>query len=137
MRLLRLLMWGTAAACTAVGCTQSQPIVVPTIAAGPEVPGPEWFKQTGCTACHSISAYNVLNLTAVGPDLSIAVEDVPRRFGMPLEQFLHAPQGTMAMVLSSRIPLTPEQRDTAIAKLKVAYCLHQEQTSVTRPVASH
>lgn len=105
--------------------------------AGPEVHGGEWFKQTGCTACHSMSVYRIWNLTAVGPDLSIAVEDVPRRFGMSLDEFLQAPTGTMAMVLSSRIPLTPDQRVMAIGKLKEAYREHQEASGVVRPMASH
>jgi hypothetical protein len=84
-----------------------------------------------------MSVYRILNLTAVAPDLSIAVEDVPRRFGVSLDEFLQAPTGTMAMVLSSRIPLTPEQRVIAINKLKEAYREHQEAAGVVRPIASH
>lgn len=105
--------------------------------AGPDVHGGEWFKQTGCTACHSISAYNVLNLTAIAPDLSLAVEDVPKRFGVSLDEFLQAPTGTMSMVLSSRLPLTPEQRALAAKRLKEAYRRHQENSGVLQPFASH
>jgi hypothetical protein len=105
--------------------------------AGPEVTGGAWFTQTGCTACHSVSAYRIWNVSAVGPDLSLAVEDVPRRFGVSLDEFLRAPTGTMAMVLSTRIPLTPEQRVMAIDKLKEAYREHQEASGVVRPIASH
>ena len=105
--------------------------------AGPDVQGGEWFKQTGCTACHSISAYNVLNIAAVAPDLSSAVEDVPRRFGVSLDEFLQSPTGTMAMVLSTRIPLTPEQRALAATRLKEVYRSHQEMTGAVRPIASH
>ena len=94
-------------------------------------------KQTGCIDCHSMSVYRIHNLTAVAPDLSIAVEDVPRRFGVPLEEFLHAPTGTMSMVLSSRIPMTREQRQLAIDRLKEAYREHQEARGVVLPVASH
>lgn len=102
-----------------------------------QLPGGEWFKQTGCTDCHSISAYRMWNLAAQGPDLSVAVEDVPKRFGRSLEDFLHAPTGTMAMVLSSRIPLTAAERDVAIAKLHQAYRLHQGLSEPVRPLASH
>jgi hypothetical protein len=122
----------TSAACANITEAQAQPVIV----AGPHVQGGEWFKQSGCTACHSMSVYNIWNLTAVGPDLSVAVEDVPRRFGVSLDEFLQAPTGTMAMVLSTRIPLTPEQRVMAIGKLKEAYREHQEATGV-RPIASH
>jgi hypothetical protein len=121
------------AACSGVSEAR---VAVQTIA-GPDVQGVEWFRQTGCTACHSVSAYNEWNIAASAPDLSIAVEDVPKRFGVTLDQFLHAPTGTMAMVLSTRIPLTPAQRDLAIAKLKEAYRQHQENTGMVRPVASH
>lgn len=120
----------TAAACAPV------PLPVQTVA-DPSVQGGEWFTQTGCTACHSISVYRILNIAAVGPDLSEAVEDVPKRFGRSLEDFLHAPTGTMAMVLSSRIPLTAAQRDVAIAKLHEAYRRHQGLPEPIRPLSSH
>lgn len=101
------------------------------------LPAGEWFKQKGCTDCHSIAAYRMWNLTAQGPDLSEAVEDVPRRFGVTLENFLHAPTGTMAMVLSSRIPLTPDERDEAIARLHDAYRRHQGLPDGMKPLPSH
>lgn len=118
-------------ACAAVRTAEAQPIP------GEHVPGGEWFKQTGCTACHSISAYGIWNLAAIGPDLSVAVEDVPKRFGRSLEDFLHAPSGTMAMVLSSRIPLSGAERDIAIAKLHEAYRRHQGLPEPIRPLSSH
>ena len=118
------------------GCAGDAPAQAQTVA-GPEVRGGEWFAQTGCTACHSISVYRVWNLAATAPDLSEAVEDVPRRFGVSLESFLHAPTGTMAMVLSTRIPLTPEQRDLAIEKLREAYRLHRGLPDPIAPLASH
>ena len=65
--------------------------------------------NTGCTACHSVSVYDIRSVPATGPDLSVAVEDVPKRFGRSLEDFLRAPTGTMAMVLSGRIPLTDQK----------------------------
>ena len=102
-----------------------------------QLPGGQWFRQTGCTDCHSISAYRMWNLAAQGPDLSLAVEDVPKRFGRSLEDFLHAPTGTMAMVLSSRIPLTAAERDIAITKLHEAYRRHQGLAEPIRPLSSH
>lgn len=123
----------TAAACAGVSEAHTPVVTVP----GPEVGGGDWFRKAGCIDCHSMSVYRILNLTAVAPDLSIAVEDVPRRFGMTLDQFLQAPTGTMAMVLSSRIPLTPDQRLMAIDKLKEAYRAHQADHGVVRPAVSH
>lgn len=130
-----ILLTVIVAAAFAAGCTEDRPVRVQAVA-GPEVQGVEWFRQTGCTACHSLSVYNEWNLAAAGPDLSLAVEDVPHRFGMPLDDFFRAPSGTMAMVLSTRIPLTPDQRESAINKLKAAYRKHQDSIGA-RPVASH
>lgn len=122
----------TAGACASVA--QSEP----SHAAAPaHVQGGDWFVQSGCTSCHSMSVYGIRNLAATGPDLSIAVEDVPRRFGRTLDNFLQAPTGTMAMVLAGRISLTPGERALAIEKLKEAYRKHQESAASDRPVASH
>lgn len=77
---LALLVAG-AAACAPVRTSEAQ------AATTEAVPGGEWFKQTGCTDCHSVSAYKMWNVAAVGPDLSLAVEDVPKRFGRTLEDF--------------------------------------------------
>ena len=49
------------------------------------------------------------------------------RFGRTLEDFLKAPTGTMAVVLSTQIHLTEAERAEAIAKLKVAYQKKTEQ----------
>jgi len=122
---------------TGVGCTSESQAYTAQTVAGTAVQGGAWFEQSGCTACHSVSAHNILNMAALGPDLSTAVEDVPRRFGVTLDEFLRTPTGTMAMVLSSRIPMTDEQRTLAIERLKEAYRKHQESTVVMRPTASH
>lgn len=84
-----------------------------------------------------MSVYGIRNFAATAPDLSVAVEDVPRRFGRTLDDFLQAPTGTMAMVLAGRITLTPEDRALAIERLKEAYRKHQESAGSDRPVASH
>ena len=129
---LLLAVTAAVSACGPVRMADAQPLP-----ASPALPGGEWFKQTGCTDCHSISVYKMWNIAAQGPDLSLAVEDVPKRFGRSLEDFLHAPTGTMSMVLSSRIPLTPADRDVAIAKLHEAYRRHQGLADPIRPAASH
>lgn len=118
-------------------CAPVRPSEAMLVAAPAHIEKGEWFKQSGCTACHSIAAYRIFNLAATGPDLSVAVEDVPRRFGRSLDEFLQAPTGTMAMVMSSRIVLTPEQRVLAGEKLKEAYRIHQESKGVSRPLAIH
>ena len=86
-----------------------------------------WFVKTGCFVCHSISALGVKSPAQIGPDLSIAVEDVQARFGRTVDDFLRAPTGTMAVVLSRQIILTPEEREVAIAKVREAYAEHQKQ----------
>lgn len=122
----------------ATGCTPAAaPPTVQTVA-GPEVQGGAWFTQSGCTTCHSVSAYNLSNVTAQAPDLSLAVEDVPRRFGMTLDQFFRAPVGTMAMVLSTRIRMTDADRALAIARLEEADRAHRTPAiALTAAGSSH
>ncbi len=86
-----------------------------------------WFVQTGCFVCHSIAALGVKSPAQIGPDLSTAVEDVQARFGRTIDDFLRAPTGTMSVVLSRQIILTPEQKATAIQKLREAFAEHQRQ----------
>jgi hypothetical protein len=84
----------------------------------------EIFVRKGCPQCHSISAFGVKSQTEVGPDLTTAYDDVKTRFGLELGQFLATPTGTMQMVLSSMIKLTPAERDSIIHILKE---LHEER----------
>jgi cytochrome c2 len=86
-----------------------------------------WFVKTGCFVCHSISVYGVVSPAQIGPDLSIAVEDVQSRFGRTLEDFLREPTGTMSVVLSRQIVLTPEQKAVAVEKLHEAFAEHQKE----------
>ena len=116
-----LLLLGLAIVFMAVMMVRSFGASGATAVASAEVQGDEWFRQSGCTACHSVGVYGIRNLAATGPDLSLAVEDVPRRFGRSLDDFLQAPSGTMAMVLSHRIRMTPEERLVAIDKLQEAH----------------
>ena len=96
--------------------------------AADEGPGPgAWFVKTGCFVCHSISALGVKSPAQIGPDLSTAVEDVQTRFGRTVDDFLREPTGTMSVVLSRQIILTPEQKQTAVEKLREAFAEHERQ----------
>ena len=119
-------------ACGPVSTTEARPVVAPA-----HVAGGDWFAQTGCTKCHSVAVYGIHTLASTAPDLSIAVEDVPRRFGRSLDDFFASPTGTMAIVLGTVIPMTKDQRLVAIAKLKEAYRRRQEAAAAGHPVASH
>jgi len=91
-----------------------------------EGPG-AWFVKTGCFVCHSISALGVKSPAQIGPDLSTAVEDTQTRFGRTVDDFLREPTGTMSVVLSRQIVLSPEQKATAVEKLREAYAEHERQ----------
>jgi len=96
-----------------------------------------WFVQTGCFVCHSISALGVKSPAQIGPDLSTAVEDTQSRFGMTVDAFLANPTGTMSVVLTRQIILTPEQKQTAVQKLREAFAEYQRQrASAPTPVRS-
>ena len=86
-----------------------------------------WFVKTGCFVCHSISAYGVKSPAQIGPDLSVAVEDVQARFGRTIDDFIAAPTGTMSVVLSRQIILSPEEKKVAVQKLREAFAEHQRQ----------
>lgn len=121
-----------ASACGSVPVSEARPVV-----AAQHAEGADWFVQTGCSRCHSVSVYGIQNPGATAPDLSVAVEDVPRRFGRSLDDFFVSPTGTMAMVLATAIPMTEGERRVAIEKLKDAYRHHQEAAGSGQPMASH
>ena len=81
------------------------------------------FLEKGCPQCHSISALGVKSPAEIGPDLTIAYTDVKSRFNMELEEFLKNPTGTMQIVLSSQIKLSPAERDSIVEILED---LHEE-----------
>ena len=95
-----------------------------------------WFVQTGCFVCHSVSVFGVKSPAQIGPDLSMAVEDVQSRFGVTIDQFLANPTGTMSVVLSRQIILTPEQKQIAIQKLREAFAEYQRQRGDATKVAA-
>ena len=80
-----------------------------------------FFVKKGCFACHSITAFDIKSASDIGPDLSFAASDVQSRFGKTLEDFLAKPTGTMAVVLSTQIQLTDDEKKEAVEKLKSAY----------------
>ena len=86
-----------------------------------------FFVKKGCFVCHSVSTLGVESASKIGPDLSEAVTDVPSRFGKQLEDFLNNPTGTMAVVLSTQIILSPEEKREAVEKLKIAHQKKLEQ----------
>ena len=94
-----------------------------------------WFVQTGCFVCHSIAALGVKSPAQIGPDLSNAVEDVQSRFGLTIDAFLANPTGTMSVVLTRQIILTPEQKQVAIGKLREAFAEYQRQKGAPKQEA--
>ena len=87
-------------------------------ASAPTDPRAAIFVTKGCPQCHSVSALGIKSPAEVGPDLTLAYEDVQNRFGMKLEEFLNNPTGTMQVVLSSAIQLSPAERDSIIHILR-------------------
>jgi hypothetical protein len=97
-----------------------------------------WFVQTGCFVCHSISSLGVKSPAQIGPDLSIAVQDTQSRFGRTVDDFFMNPTGTMSVVLSRQIILTPEQKQVAIQKLREAFAEYERLKAAGQdPLAAH
>ena len=80
-----------------------------------------------------VAALGVKSPAQIGPDLSTAVEDTQTRFGRTVDDFLREPTGTMSVVLSRQIVLTPEQKATAVEKLREAFAEHQRQSQKAGP----
>jgi hypothetical protein len=80
-----------------------------------------FFVRKGCFICHDVSSLGIESAAKIGPDLSIAVSDVQARFGRTLEDFLKNPTGTMAVVLSTQIHLSEDERKEAVEKLHLAF----------------
>ena len=101
--------------------TQAQADQIEQARAGPG----GWFVEKGCFGCHHVSVYGVKSFAAIGPDLSTAEEDVEKRFGKKLEDFWKAPVGTMMIVRSQLIKMTPEEEAEALTRLRKAYADHK------------
>ena len=93
-----------------------------------------FFVKHNCFVCHTVSTLGIDAAAQIGPDLSNAVEDVQARFGRTLDDFLTRPTGTMEVVLSTMITLTPEERQEAIAKIRLAYELKQQAAKAKQVV---
>ncbi len=89
----------------------------------------KFFVEKTCFICHDVSSLGIVSATKIGPNLALAVEDAPRRFGRTLDSFLMNPTGTMQVVLSKQIQLTDEEKREAIRLLKLAYRKYKEQQS--------
>jgi cytochrome c2 len=87
----------------------------------------KFFVEKTCFICHDVSSLGIISATKIGPDLALAVEDCPRRFGRTLDSFLMEPSGTMQVVLSTQIQLTDDEKREAIRLLKIAYEKYKEQ----------
>lgn len=97
-----------------------------------------FFVKKGCFVCHSVSTLGIEAAAEIGPDLALAVTDVQARFGRTLDDFLSKPTGTMEVVLSTMITLTPEERAEAIGKLHTAYDLKRnEQAGAHAPATGN
>ncbi|MBM2841915.1 MAG: hypothetical protein HW412_2443 [Bacteroidetes bacterium] len=86
-----------------------------------------FFVKKNCFVCHSVSTLGIDAAAQIGPDLALAVEDVQSRFGRTLDDFLARPTGTMEVVLSTMIILSPEERKEAVEKLRMAYEIKLQQ----------
>ncbi len=87
-----------------------------------------FFVKKNCFVCHSVSTLGIEAAAQIGPDLALAVQDVQSRFGRTLDDFLMRPTGTMDVVLSTMITLSPEERQQAVEILRHAYELKQKET---------
>ena len=95
-----------------------------------------WFVKTGCFVCHSVSSLGVKSAAQIGPDLALAVEDTQSRFGRTVDDFFMNPTGTMAVVLSRQIILSPDEKKVAIEKLREAFREHQKQKAAPASATS-
>jgi hypothetical protein len=97
---------------------QLNPAVGPQSEAALRDPRARIFLTKGCPQCHAISALQVVSPTSAGPDLTVAATDVRSRFNTSLDSFMQQPTGTMQIVLSSMIQLTPAERDSIVKLLR-------------------
>jgi hypothetical protein len=80
-----------------------------------------------------VSVFGVKSPTPIGPDLSTAVDDVERRFSVPVDVFVKNPSGTMKAVFARQFMLSPAQKDEAIRQLRAAYAEYQRQQAAPTP----
>ncbi len=129
----RFAFGASAVVLTACGGTKESESAPSSTAAAPSAtaasadPRADLFVQKGCPQCHSISALGVKSAQEVGPDLTLAYEEVQARFGVKLDEFLQSPTGTMQVVLGSMIQLSPAERDSIVHILKRLHEAREER----------
>jgi cytochrome c2 len=77
-----------------------------------------FFVDHGCFVCHSVSSFGVEAAAEIGPDLARARDNIRRRLGVTIDQFIQEPVGTMALVFGSQAILTEDE------KIQVTQLLH-------------
>lgn len=100
---------------------QENPLVAMQSEAARHDPRAQIFLTKGCPQCHPITKLQIVSPTSVGPDLSIAFNDVRQRFSTSLDSFLASPTGTMQIVFSAQIKLSPAERDSIFRLLRDLY----------------
>ena len=103
------------------GQAQPNPLITMQSEAARADPRAQIFLTKGCPQCHAMTKLQVVSPTSVGPDLSLAFHDVRQRFNTSLDSFLASPTGTMQIVLSAQIRLSPAERDSIFRLLRDLY----------------
>lgn len=81
-----------------------------------------FFVKKRCFICHTISSLDVESPTNIGPDLALAVKNVPKKHHMELDKFLFEPKGTMGVILATpQYRLSDEEKKQATTLLKEAF----------------
>lgn len=91
-----------------------------------------FFVDKGCFVCHSVSVFGVESAAAIGPDLSEAAENVPRKVGKTIDQFFLEPIGTMSAVLGGQVFLTDAEKRRVVELLKLANEKAKKQEKTAR-----
>jgi cytochrome c2 len=81
-----------------------------------------FFVKKRCFICHTISSLGVESPTNIGPDLALAVKNVPRKHQMQVKEFIFNPKGTMAVILATpQYHLAEKEREEAVKLLNEAW----------------
>ncbi|OGT93059.1 MAG: hypothetical protein A2083_00855 [Gemmatimonadetes bacterium GWC2_71_9] len=100
---------------------QENPLIAMQSEAARHDPRAQIFLTKGCPQCHPITKLQIVSPTSTGPDLSVAFHDVRQRFSTSLDSFLASPTGTMQIVFSAQIKLSPAERDSIFHLLRDLY----------------
>ena len=100
---------------------RENPLIAMQSEAARHDPRAQIFLTKGCPQCHPITKLQIVSPTSAGPDLSVAFHDVRQRFSTSLDSFLASPTGTMQIVFSAQIKLSPAERDSIFHLLRDLY----------------